>query len=232
MKKYSSGEDDVRKHLIFSAATLSLAVVAVTREPAPGDGGLGSFRYLSTQPDDPSTPITYSSCKQIRVEINTEGIDDEATAKQLVLEAMGEISAASHLQLVYAGPTERRPRFPQNVLGGAWPVLVSFATAEEVPRLEGPVAGVGGSSPAFVGGVLMYVTGQATLDSDYVNERLQVPRDRDQVRAVAMHELGHVVGLGHAPDGREIMNASSYGGTELGPGDRRGLAVMGQGPCT
>ncbi len=47
-----------------------------------------------------------------------------------------------------------------------------------------------------------------------------------------MHELGHVVGLNHVHDRRELMNGANLGRTVFGPGDRRGLALLGQGPCT
>ncbi len=84
-------------------------------------------------------------------------------------------------------------------------VLISFATPEEVPELDGALA-VGGSAPVLIGGVMMYVTGQATLDSDYVNDTLQEPGGQDRVKTVAMHELGHVIGLAHAPERGEVMN--------------------------
>ena len=38
-----------------------------------------------------------------------------------------------------------------------------------------------------------------------------------------MHELGHVVGLGHVDDPCELMNADNKGRTSFGSGDLRGL---------
>ncbi len=108
----------MRKYLAFAATTVSLAVIVAYRT-APADVGIRTYQILMTQPDDPSTPITYSSCEPILVEINTDGIDDEAIVKKVMLRAMGEISAASQLQLVYVGPTERRPNYPANVLGSS-----------------------------------------------------------------------------------------------------------------
>ncbi len=47
-----------------------------------------------------------------------------------------------------------------------------------------------------------------------------------------LHELVHVVGLAHVDDPTELMHPESQDGvTALGPGDRAGLARLGQGPC-
>ena len=58
--------------------------------------------------------MTYSPCKPIRVEFNLDGVHRRKTTRVLLLdfEAMGEVSAASGLSLVYAGASERRPRWP------------------------------------------------------------------------------------------------------------------------
>ena len=45
------------------------------------------------------------------------------------------------------------------------------------------------------------------------------------------HELGHVLGLDHAPDPRQLMYAENIGVTALADGDRRGLAILGAGRC-
>jgi hypothetical protein len=47
-----------------------------------------------------------------------------------------------------------------------------------------------------------------------------------------MHELGHLVGLGHVNDSRQLMHAANKSGvTEFAAGDLTGLAVLGNGPC-
>ena len=54
---------------------------------------------------------------------------------------------------------------------------------------------------------------------------------RKYVRAVVMHELGHVLGLDHVDDRDQLMYDENVGQTELGPGDRAGLAALGAGRC-
>jgi hypothetical protein len=52
------------------------------------------------------------------------------------------------------------------------------------------------------------------------------------VRAIVMHELGHVVGLAHVDDRGELMYADSVGQKTFGPGDLTGLGALGRGRCT
>ena len=46
-----------------------------------------------------------------------------------------------------------------------------------------------------------------------------------------LHEVAHVVGLGHVSEPMELMYADNTGQVELGPGDREGLARLGSLPC-
>ena len=116
--------------------------------------------------------------------------------------------------------------------GAAEPVLISFATSDELSELEGQVAGVGGSASVQRHGVRTYVTGQVTLDIDTFDDLVdRAAAALDVARAIAMHELGHLVGLAHVDDERELMDAQNHGQLDFGPGDRRGLARLGSGPC-
>jgi hypothetical protein len=147
---------------------------------------------------------------------------------------MGEISAASHLNLVFSGLTRRRPHYPDETLtieGGAWPVLVAFATPMDVPDLKGSVDGLGGSAWIERGGRRTYVTGQVALDRDSFNQMVVGNDGPARAQAVVMHELGHILGLNHVSDSRQLMYSSGNRSHQLGAGDRSGLAMLGQGPC-
>jgi hypothetical protein len=200
----------------------------------PEVSGSGSYRFLQHQPGDRDAPVAYSPCEPLRVEVNPDGTDDPDRAREIVLDAMKQVSRATGLRLAYHGDSDERPRWrssTQPVIGGARPALVSFATEEEVPQLEDRVAGVGGSASVRRNGVVIYVTGQVTLEVDTFNELLRDPEGAAVARAITMHELGHLVGLGHVDDERELMNAHNRGQLDFGPGDRAGLAALGRGRC-
>lgn len=53
-------------------------------------------------------------------------------------------------------------------------------------------------------------------------------------QAVVMHEIGHLVGLGHVDDASQVMFPGGGGAqevTDFEAGDRAGLALLGRGPC-
>jgi hypothetical protein len=198
-----------------------------------GSGGDGTYVYMQHQEGNPNVAVTYSSCKPVRVELNLDGVTDKDLARQVILGAMGEVSAASGLQLQYVGETKRRPRWPDPTLsveGGAWPVIVAFATADEVAGLRGN-AGLGGSTTIHNDWGFVYVTGTVALETGYFNALLARRGGPVKGRAIVMHELGHVLGLNHVKDPHEVMNGHGVRTNHLGRGDRRGLARLGQGPC-
>lgn len=210
-----------------------LTIVVVVRSgglDALAVGGDGSYTFINTQGDNSGAPITYSSCRPIPVEFNLHGVDDVAKTKQILLEAMGEASAASHLNIVYVRDSLRRPRAGGATMQG-YPVLIAFTDTAEYPALDGN-AGLGGSSYVETNGRRTYVSGQIALEKDYWNDTLGGWHGTATLRSIVMHELGHVLGLGHVDDKDEIMAASGADADEYGPGDRRGLALLGKGPCT
>jgi len=157
-------------------------------------------------------------------------VDDPKATRQVLLEALGEASAASHLNLVYSGDSPRRPRSNWGTLYG-YPVLIAFADASEIASMDG-VAGRGGSSWTDVNGRRTYISGQIVLERLYWNGELGAWHGKDVARSIVMHELGHILGLGHVDDSHEIMARSGNSSHHWGPGDRKGLALLGKGPCT
>lgn len=195
-----------------------------------------SYGYEQLQADG-VTPVAYDPCRPIHYVTRPDGAP--ADGPQLVADAVAQISLATGLQFIDDGPTEEAPSetralFQPELYGDRWvPVLVSWSTPDEAPRLQDDVVGFGGSayvsrdgSPAF------YVTGQVTLDAAKLSDTLAEPNGTATARAVVMHELSHVVGLSHVDDTAQVMYPQARRSvTELGAGDLTGLATLGRGAC-
>lgn len=198
---------------------------------APGTGTHAFSEYQ----DDGTAPVAYDPCRPLHYVVAAEGAPPGADV--LVAEAVARVSAATGLQFVADGTTDeawsaQRPAYQPDRYGDRWvPVLVSWATPDEVPGLGGTVAGLGGSRAVSAGGPWVYVTGAVTLDAGWTSEVLLSPHGRDAVRAVLVHEFGHVLGLDHVDDPGELMHPTNEGRIDLGPGDLAGLARLGRGAC-
>lgn len=193
----------------------------------------GAYAFLQTEPGS-QEPVTWDPCRPIRYRINASGAPPHAVS--LIQEAVATASKATGLKFEYAGTTDDRPAWDSpyvpRFVGHDRPVLVSWATAAEVPELSGRVAGIGGAIAATSRfGKLRYVTGGVTLDSDAFGDMAQRPAGYAQERAIVLHELGHLVGLAHVHDRGELMDAENAGLLAYGPGDLQGLALLGSTPC-
>lgn len=60
---------------------------------------------------------------------------------------------------------------------------------------------------------------------------LQRPDGWAHARAIAMHELGHLVGLAQVNVNTELMYPENIAQRTFGPGDREGLRQLGLGRC-
>jgi hypothetical protein len=201
--------------------------------PAAAD----STAYRLLEPPDSSQPFAaYDPCRPIHYVIRPDHAPPDSEA--LVHQAVSEISAATGLQFTYDGLTEEAPSngresYQPDVYGKRWaPVLVAWSSPTDSPRLAGDVAGLGGSATAKETGTpYVRISGQIELDGPDLTETLVEPYGQDRVQAVIMHELGHVLGLGHVDDPGQLMYGGPNSVTELQDGDRAGLAVLGSGAC-
>src|SRR5262249_21943894 len=135
------------------------------------------------------------------------------------------------------GPTNERPRADRAAYEPAlypdrWaPLLIAWSDGKTYPALAGDTAGLGQSVAAMSDrGELAYVSGQVVLDRGQLAPS-HLP-NRGEVRAVVLHELGHVVGLDHVADPHQLMfSESRFNVTDYGPGDLHGLSRLGTGSC-
>lgn len=187
----------------------------------------GDFVFAMTQSGS-SDPVGWDPCETIRYSINPEGEPEGGRA--LVERALERTSAATGLAFEDVGETDRRPFSGQLVPADGSPVVIGWADAGQVPELAGPVAGLGGGSAPEASGTRYYVTGGVVLDTDAFT-RDAIARSPRVMEALVVHEVAHLVGLGHVNEPMELMFASNDGQVDFGPGDLAGLATLGSLPC-
>lgn len=174
-------------------------------------------------------PVTYDPCKPLRYVINPAGAPPDYRA--FIDPAIEKAQAASGIKFVFEGLSadtwSTRDRATTSV-----PVLISFAPSLDVTTAHADAVGLGGSTVVTSNGRKQphYLTGQVELLSSWFAKESRVHATGAE-ESVVMHELGHVLGLGHVRDPREVMYPESRGLTEYGPGDLTGLARLGAGYC-
>jgi hypothetical protein len=194
------------------------------------DTGGEGYSFAMLQPDGLG-PVTWDGCREIPYVVNPDGAPAGHLAQ--LATAVDDLERASGLRFRYAGSTDDRTfEHRAGPFGSAPPVLVAWATPEEVPELAGDVAGVGGAEARSVTpGTLTYVTGMVALDREGYAAIGAQPGGNELQRAILEHELAHVLGLGHVSDPTQLMYAETTGQRHLAAGDLAGLAVLGEGPC-
>lgn len=247
-RRYTYGIE--RKHqvraLLASAVVAALlpgcVVVTERREPPPEQPSAGQgqgsgqsqngYSFLHTL--DNGEPVRWSTCEPIRYVVRPA--NRPAGAERLLEDSISRISEASGLEFSAEGttdeaPSDDRPLYDPDRYGDQWaPVLIAYSDADEYERLAGQAAGYGGAAYVQQGGAVpRYVSGTAVFDVDQITEL----GGEEAMRAVMLHELAHVVGLGHVQDRSQLMNPVQYGRgvTELQEGDLAGLEAVGDGKC-
>ena len=203
-------------------------------QPVPAGGGSHAFSLLQA---DGTTPVAYDPCRVVHYVVRPDG--SPAGGEEMVHAAVARLGRATGLVFGYDGPTDEVPTperaaFQPDRYGDRWaPVLVSWRTAAEAPRLAGDVVGEAGSLAVSLGeGPRVYVTGTVTLDAEQFPEILEQPGGAATASGVVLHELAHLVGLDHVADESQLLHPETVPGvTDYAAGDLAGLARLGQGPC-
>lgn len=206
-----------------------------TPPPAPTATTMG-FRFSAVQGDS-TAPVAWSPCRPIHFVIRPDNAPPDGD--KMINESFARLTAATGLVFVNDGPTseapsESRDAYQPDTYGDRWaPVLIAWATPDEVPDFGVDIAGEAGPTRITTpSGDDAYISGIVYLDPTKINE-IRKNFSEPVARSVIMHELGHLVGLAHVNDENQIMWPRGINKrlTEYQPGDIAGLAALGHGAC-
>ncbi len=200
-----------------------------------------SFTFVK---EDGCTPVRFDPCRPVPYVMNPAQAPQSGVAD--VEEAFTRLARVTGITFVNEGMTDevsRRGPYVEDRYPGRWaPILVAWS------RQSGDRANVevvGSGFPYRVQDVL--VSGTLTLNSDAVSDRASTPLPGGFGAApgfgaigaegvtwgrVILHELAHVVGLGHTRDRDQLMYPDTAQQTshttEYRTGDREGLRLLGR----
>jgi hypothetical protein len=204
--------------------------------PLPPPPGGGPYTFIGTQTDG-VTPVAYDPCRPVHYVIRPDS--EPAGGEEAIAAAIARISEATGLQFVYDGGTDEpttldRAIFQPDRYGDRWaPILIAWESDVQNPALSGEIVGEGGSTAVSLGdGPQVLVTGTVSLDAGQFPQILDRRNGTAIARAIILHELGHLVGLGHVEDDQQLMYPETHGDVlDFAAGDLTGLAALGNGSC-
>ena len=231
----------IKNDKIATLANLDAPPVGVDSSPTP----LGkpqpvtystSYKFTNLNVKT-KAPISWDPCRPIHYVINNQ--NQLPNGMEMIQAAVNEISYYSGFKFVYDGPSrenfqENRKSYQPKIYGNKWsPVLFTWSTPVTHPGLSQDVLGEGGASVLNRSSdSQIYVSGIVDLESGALKEFMSTKKDDSKVKAVILHELGHVMGLDHTDGPWEIMypeaNLQVF---KLGLGDISGLSILGSQPC-
>lgn len=191
------------------------AVTAPTRDWTPISGSIG-----------------WRSCAPISWSIDPGALSPRTVNRQITALAWAfeQWSDASGLEFAYAGtiPTHYVPSSaelePADGRSRPRHIYLTWLTPVGVPELSGRTSGFAAPSQVSAGTIN---GGRAVFKAGYVEAVTK--RAPQKVRALYLHEIGHILGLGHAETQVNRMYPIVDEATSLGPGDVAGVRTLTRG---
>ena len=214
----------------------------LTPERVPDLPSGHSFTFVKA---DDCTPVRFDPCQPVHYVMNPVQAPPGGVAD--VEEAFIRLAQVTGMTFVSDGVTDeisRREPYLEDRYPGRWAPILVVWSRQSGERANVEVVGSG--FPSRVGDVL--VSGTLTLNADAVSDRVKgtaVPGGFASAPGfgaigaegvtwgrVILHELAHVIGLGHTRDRDQLMypdvaQQTSHT-TDFRAGDREGLRLLGR----
>jgi Matrixin len=169
--------------------------------------------------NDSQTPARWNACGPVRIEVNYAGSGSHGNARQTLQQAIDHARAASGLDIRIVGETNATT--PSHNADA----IVRWDRAKSQGGIFDPgVLGFGGGSytttptPRIVRGQIIF-NGSVPLTAGIGGS--------NSFGVLALHELGHMLGLSHVLDTSQVMYPSMRAHSHYGNGDQEGLWWLG-----
>jgi len=220
--------------LVVIAALLAAALAPVFRSTGVTPKAVGpkaDYTFIMTTGGD---PVRWNPCTPIHYVLGREGLTPGAIED--VHGAIERITDITGIEFTYDGltdevPSRNRRSYQPGRYGARWaPVLIAWVHPDDtdIPFTEDGQEAAAVASPQLPDGGSgdEYVSGWVAVDAEDPNPSgFSLPGMQGPV---VLHELGHVLGLGHASSNGNLMEPSGGGVTTFGPGDLAGLEHLGR----
>lgn len=226
---------------VLASLLACVAMVAGSLGSGAEAAGRGYALRTSTLGDGSTVTLRWNGCQVITYMVNLAAVpaSRQATFVRETRQAVAVVAAATGFTFAYRGLTRAMPRTTTGITLPA-DIVIAYAAPRltDLP-LSGATLGWGGSisyswKVAAAGSGYSYgaaaVRGYVVLDTPQVLAMSPGFGPGYRRGNLLLHELGHVMGLGHVSDRRLLMFDTISASTPNGfaAGDRDGLARLGR----
>ena len=214
------------------AVVLIVAIGASVAAPIVSSSihGRGEYTFLRQRAN--GSPVRWNPCEPIHYQTNLTGAPQDEFAD--VEEATRRVTAATGIRFVYDGPTNALPpgisdaphvRTPPGQTSA--PLLIAWLDHEEWLDIGGTDREVALALPIPESDGFYYDTGFVAVNG--TQHLLPGFGVGPTWGPVILHELGHIMGLGHVRGTDELMNPKENPiVTDFQRGDLEGLEILGR----
>lgn len=217
-----------------SAVAIALVMAPLAPEAPVTPSGL---RYTSFFTDPAVSGAGWAACSEpVTWSVDVRGFKTKVARSEVqrLREAWAVWSGASGLVFHYVGREQLDFNPATNNLDAAVGPsrrdrhdYIAFKSPQQVSIMTKSTVGMAMPSVVLLP-TREIVAGMAVFRRGYVKEQRRIAPRR--VVHLYLHEIGHVLGLGHSPSSADVMFGELTSRVTLGVGDRSGIAAFTQ-PC-